>query len=167
MDLAPQKIIIACDPGASGGLAWQLPDGSVQCRKIPETEGDILSFFQGFKRSDYTVTAWLEEVGGFIGRAQSGAMMFKFGHGCGYLRGVIMACGFRLELVRPQKWQAPLGLGGKKSCASDNEWKNKLKGKAQQFFPAQKVTLLTADALLILDFAIRNGNAPTLPDPAR
>jgi hypothetical protein len=167
MDLTSPKIIIAIDPGASGGFAWRDSDGSLQCRKIPSTEGDILNFFQGFKRSDQTVTVWLEEVGGFIGRAQSGDMMFKFGHGCGFLRGVIMACGFRLELVRPKKWQAPLGLGGKKSCVSDNAWKNKLKAKAQQLFPGLPVTLLTADALLILDYALRNGDTPPLPDPAR
>lgn len=156
MDPTSSKIIIAVDPGASGGLAWH--DGGVfDAVKMPDTEGDIVSFFGRFKRSEQTVTVWLEEVGGFIGRPQSGSMMFKFGHGCGFLRGVIMACGFRLELVRPQKWQAPLGLGGKKSCATDNEWKNKLKAKAQQLFPAKNVTLSTADALLILDYALHNG----------
>jgi hypothetical protein len=168
MDTAPQKIIIAVDPGKSGGIAVQNADGSIQCWRMPKTESAQLEMFSRFKRSEQTVTVWLEEVGGYVsGRPAPGSAMFNFGHCCGFLRGAIMACGHRLELVRPQKWQAPLGLGGAKSCATSADWKRKLKEKAAQLFPDQPVTLATADALLILDYAIRNGHAPTLPDSAR
>jgi len=157
MDTRPQTTVLAIDPGASGGFSWKNPDGSICCRKRPETEGDILALLREIKGSG-EMTVWLEEVGGYISnRPQSGSMMFNFGHGCGFLRGAVMALGCRLELVRPQKWQAPLGLGGKKSCASDAEWKRKLKAKSQQLFPDQPVTLATADALLILDYGLKNG----------
>ena len=32
------------------------------------------------------------------------------------------------------------------------EWKNKLKGLAQQLFPSEKVTLKNADAILIANY---------------
>jgi hypothetical protein len=36
-----------------------------------------------------------------------------------------------------------------------HEWKRKLKEEAQRLFPNMDVTLKTADALLILEYAIR------------
>lgn len=126
---------------------------------MPETEGDILALIREVKGEGH-LTVWLEQVGGFIGRAQSGAMMFKFGHGCGFLRGVVMALGCRLELITPQRWQQPLCLGGKKSCATDTIWKNKLKAAAQRKFPqVPNITLATSDALLILEFALTHGQS--------
>ena len=55
----------------------------------------------------------------------------------------------RLVLVRPQVWQKGFGLGTASACAKKSEWKNKLKGEAQRRFPELRVTLGTADALLI------------------
>jgi hypothetical protein len=151
MDTLPsQKRILAIDPGGSGGIAWQEESG-VTSVKMPETEGDILSFFRGFKINSYTV--FMEEVGGYVGKAQPGSAMFKFGRHTGFVIGVVMALGFRLEMVRPQKWQKNLGLGTSKDCASKADWKRKLKAEAQRKFPGVAVTLYNADALLILDYA--------------
>lgn len=148
--LTPKKRLIAIDPGGSGGIAWQ-EEGSVNSVKMPETEGDIVSFFRGFKPSAYTV--FMEEVGGYVGRAQPGSAMFKFGRHTGFVIGVVMALGFRLEMVRPQKWQKNLGLGTSTSCDSKADWKRKLKAEAQRKYPGIGVTLYNADALLILDYA--------------
>lgn len=102
-------------------------------------------------------TCYIEEVGGFIGKAQPGSAMFKFGFNAGLIRGMLMALDWRIILVRPAKWQAGLGLGGSKSCASKADWKKKLKGEAERRFPGVKgITLATADALLILDWGVRN-----------
>lgn len=146
----PQKKLIAIDPGASGGLAWRT-DTTTSAVKMPETEGDILSFLRRFNHIDTCV--FLEEVGGYVGKAQPGSAMFVFGRNTGFLIGAIMALGFRLEMVRPQTWQKNLGIGTSRTCASKTEWKNKLKALAQRKFPDAKVTLATADALLILDYA--------------
>lgn len=81
--------------------------------------------------------------------------MFKFGFNAGFIRGILMSLGWRIELVRPAKWQAGFGLGGSKSCTTKAEWKRKLKEEAERRFPNQKVTLATADALLILDWGLR------------
>lgn len=118
---------------------------------MPSTEGDIVSFVRGFKSFPYSFI--MEEVGGYIGKAQPGSAMFKFGRNTGFLTGVIMALGFRLDLVRPQKWQKALSLGSSRECPSKTVWKNKLKAVAQRKFPDLDVTLATADALLILDYA--------------
>lgn len=143
--------VIAIDPGASGGIAWRTPEGGVLCAKMPETEGDVLMFLRRFNPDEQTV--FLEEVGGYIGKAQPGSAMFTFGRNTGFLIGALMALGFRLEMVRPQVWQKRLGIGTSRTCASKTEWKNKLKAVAQRKFPAANVTLATSDALLILDYA--------------
>lgn len=41
------------------------------------------------------------------------------------------------------------------------EWKNKLKASAQRLYPKLKVTLLTSNAILILDYAIKSLNLET------
>ncbi len=61
--------------------------------------------------------------------------------------------GYALHRVEPRVWQEPLGLGGRKSCATGPEWKRKLKTKAQELYPHLDVTLGNADALLILHYA--------------
>ena len=69
--------------------------------------------------------------------------------------------GVRIVRVRPHDWQKHLRLGTKKDCSGTTEWKNKLKSEAIRRFPTQKVTLATADALLILDYALEKGLAPS------
>lgn len=144
-------LFVAIDPGASGGVAWRTATGGVQTSKMPDTEGDVLQLLKGFNPTEHTV--YMEEVGGYVGKAQPGSAMFSFGRNAGFLIGAVMALGLRLEMVRPQVWQKRLGLGSSKTCASKTEWKNKLKAAAQRKFPNSNVTLATSDALLILDYA--------------
>jgi hypothetical protein len=146
--------ILAIDPGASGGLAWN-DDGGTHAIPMPETDGDLVDFLRAVRIGVDTV--WVEEVGGFIGHPQPGSAMFKFGFGAGVIRGALMAFGFRVELVRPQKWQKHFSLGAKRDCQTSSEWKNKLKEEAIKLFPNQKrITLATADAYLLLHYAIKN-----------
>lgn len=144
-----QAKILACDPGASGGFAW-----SDSCCAMPATDGDVVDFLRS-KRAEGFDTLVIENVGGFTkaGGGQPGSAMFKFGFGCGVLRGAAMAFSFRVELVHPQKWQKHFSLGTAKDAGSHTLWKNKLKAEAQRRFAAHTVTLKTADALLILDWA--------------
>jgi hypothetical protein len=113
---------------------------------MPETEGDVLMFLRGFNPEDQTV--FLEEVGGYTGKAQPGSAMFTFGRNTGFLIGAIMALGFRLEMVRPQVWQKVMG------CMTKGD-KNVSKRKAQELFPSMKVTHATADALLIAAYGAK------------
>lgn len=150
------KTIIAIDPGASGGIAIRYPDGKMFTEKMPDTQGDVLELLRDCMMNAYKETTdavvILEQVGGFCGTGQPGSAAFKFGEGFGFIKGVVQALGLRLELVRPQVWQKPLGLGTATACASKTIWKNKLKALAQRLYPAEKVTLATADALLILEW---------------
>jgi|SRR5208282_382128 len=150
------KTIISIDPRQSGGLAVKHDGQPVQTFPMPPTEGDLLCLLRQLAADPANTLAVVEEVSGFVGKAQPGSSAFKFGRGFGFVLGCIQALGVRLELVRPSKWQKPLGLGTASTCASKVEWKNKLKAHAQRLYPALKVTLATADALLILDFALRS-----------
>ncbi len=158
------KTIVAIDPGMSGGLALTR-SGKVDCLPMPETEGDLLELLRGVKRAadaegceEYgpgELVCVLEEVSGFAGKAQPGSAMFRFGAQFGFIKGVVQALGIRLVLVRPRAWQKGFGLGTASACASKTVWKNKLKAEAQRRFPQLNVTLKTADALLILEHAMR------------
>ncbi len=152
-------MILCVDPGASGGIAVQDGD-DVQAIKMPDTEGDILAFiksvtvdFPGMER-----TAYMEEVSGFCGEEQPGSAMFKFGRGYGFLLGVLQTLGWTIKLVKPQQWQKSLSLGTKAAAGGKTAWKNKLKATGQRLYPKLKVTLSTADALLLLHYANKSAS---------
>lgn len=175
------NLIVAVDPGASGGISFDYGGRGVRSIKMPETDGDIIAAIRS-SESDMTVLckegfsfnriAVIEKVGGYMGSAMPGAAMFNFGDGYGFIRGVLQTMGYRIEMVRPQDWMKALALGNvgtvkasrtmtpeeKKIHARQNAelkriWKNKLKDTAQRLFPDQTVTLKTADSLLILEYA--------------
>ncbi len=154
------KTIVAIDPGASGGMAVRWFE-KTDCWPMPETEGDVLERLREIKNvaglEGDDLVCVLEEVGGFAGKAQPGSAMFRFGAQFGFVKGVVQALGIRLVMVRPQVWQKGFGLGTASGCASRGEWKNKLKAEAQRRFPQLKVTLKTADALLMVEYAISKG----------
>lgn len=164
--MSEHSIIIAVDPGASGGIAWAKQDtlndsNTIRWRffadAMPKTGGDILRLLRSIQQqaiiSNSEVTMVIEKVGGYIGRPQPGSAMFRFGFGIGYIHGIAMTLGMRIIEVRPQKWQQHFSLGTKGEMTT-SQWKNKLKAEAQRRFPTTAPTLKTADALLILDWAI-------------
>ena len=145
-------MILAIDPGKSGGFAYVDRYLDVTVEPMPATEGDIeeeISCAAFSSESDRV--AIIEKVGGYAGAAMPGSRMFAFGENYGFLKGVVMSCGFKLHLVTPQAWQKALGLGTSKGLTK-TAWKNKLKAEAQRLYPDLKVTLKTADALLILEW---------------
>lgn len=143
-------MILAIDPGKSGGFAWRY-DGEVHVRPMPNTEADCVQHLQCLT----AVTAhkdrvcYIEKVNGYCGNSRgTGSSMFTFGHGRGVLIGALMAFGWRIIQPTPQQWQKWLEIG---KVGGD---KNKLKAEAQRRFPTvDGITLKTADALLILDYA--------------
>ena len=140
----------AIDPGASGGFAWHDAEGA-KAIAMPKTEGDIRDQILRLAAEGYR-TCYIERVGGFIGTPQPGGAMFKFGRGYGFLLGVMAAYSVRVELVQAHTWQQTMGIGTKGKLTT-GQWKNRLKAKAQQLYPGIQVTLATADALLILEYA--------------
>lgn len=152
------KTIVAIDPGASGGIAWQHSGGTPACMKMPDTEGDILQELRiifHMSHAPQPPVVYIEELTGFCGVKIPSHTMMKLGRNVGFLHGTLAALGFRIVPVSPAAWQKSFGLGTARSCGSKTVWKNKLKAKAQQLYPNQNVTLSTADALLILEHGVR------------
>jgi hypothetical protein len=150
--------IIAIDPGASGGIAEFSSCGQhVTAFKMPELS-DLRDYLEAVATASsmegVPLLAVLEQVGGYIGgNATPGSAMFNFGRGVGHIEGLLAAYHVRTELVRPQVWQKGLpGIAGEKDKATR---KRALKENAARLFPNLKVTLSTADALLIGDYARR------------
>lgn len=145
------KIFIGIDPGANGGIVVLDSNGYiVDITKMPPTPRDIYDFI--FKYKDNS-KACLEDVGHGI-PGQSSSATAKFARHNGHLEMALIACGIPTVTARPQKWEKVYELG-KSSSYSKNEWKNRLKAKAQQLFPQVKVTLWNADALLIAEYLRR------------
>lgn len=166
------RFLISVDPGKSGGLAWFSPGVGVQACKMPETDESLLRTLRAVadvaQSHPRGFHAYIELVGGYVrkrddddedGGAQPGSAMFRFGENAGLVRGILMGLGATIHMVPPRNWQKPLFM--KKGPSGKTEWKNKLKAAAQRRFPGIKVTLQTADALLLLSFAaaLNNVNA--------
>lgn len=158
---ANQQIYLGIDPGAGGGIAI-IHGNKVSCYPMPDTETDLWNVIEGvaeIMRLHYGGFALLEQVGGFVGKGEgekgggraNGSAMFKFGANYGDCRMALVASGIPHERWPPAKWLKFLGIPNKKKGETRSEWKNRLKGHAQQLFPQVKVTLATADALLIAE----------------
>lgn len=155
-------MIIAIDPGVAGGFAWGIPGGELTCEPMPPTEGDTLALLQHAKirAGDYPIIAVMEQLTGWFPKfrrksdgqdvAVPSANAFALGVKYGMLQGMVMALGIRLEMVTARKWQKITGLS--KEGLSRTEWKGKLKALAQRLYPDVKITLKTADALLIYEW---------------
>lgn len=150
------KMIIAIDPGASGGIAIQHPNGDETVDAMPATEADVVGLLReaieaGRMEGVDDVVAYVEQVGGFIkGSPAPGSAMFNFGRNVGVIHGALLSIRVRIVEVRPQAWQKAIGAG--QSATYGKTWKAHLKSVAQQRYPRLKPTLKTADALLILEY---------------
>jgi hypothetical protein len=60
-------------------------------------------------------------------------------------------------MVKPKEWQKACGVGGRDGL-NHSKWKQKLRDIAKARFPSIKVTLETADALLIASSYIHANN---------
>ena len=143
------------DPGATGGAAILLQRGENKYVITRSTTGesDFLDLLRSINAKEKIVV--MEKVGGFIkGVEAPGSAMFKFGDGNGYMRGALDALGWRRLPVHQSSWQAKLSLG-KRGTRTKTQWKNHLKDAAARLYPGVKVTLATADALLLLEYGMR------------
>lgn len=170
--------LIAIDPGASGGIAVRMANGMITIHNMPDTPMDLSSLITDCVHSAvYPIKAYVEQVSGYVGGAgQPGSRAFNFGQGYGEIIGILTHAKIPFELVRPQKWQRALGIppAEKIRVTADmnkeqrdlvrirnekfkREHKNRLKETAQRLFPSvPNITLKTCDALLILEYAIRD-----------
>ena len=153
---------VGIDPGQSGGLACLDSYGQVvKCDKMPTTDRDMLNWFT--ELPDGIIRAMIEHVSAMPGQGVSST--FKFGVGYGKLLMALTAANIPYIAVVPSKWQKLLGVPSRKKSGglTKTEHKNRLKGMAQRLFPHQKITLATADALLIAYHCYTTWELP--PDP--
>lgn len=161
--------VIGIDPGSSGGVAWNEPGKGIQAMafskfKTPDEQAANLRMtVRGIRAMcvaselDLEMVCYCELVTGFIPVKKqnednnfslegSAYRMFNFGKNYGYVLGIMRGLGVKLIEVSPRVWQqnfAPTkGLERSKKKAA-------LKEVAQRIHGGLKVTLGTADALLI------------------
>lgn len=144
------KTIIAIDPGANGAMAWRYWIGIDSYLGVSSFNADFLWTLKPNDGSN--IVAYVEQVGGYIGKPQPGSAMFKFGTSYGRVLGALEALRIRTVLVRPQVWQKTIGLG---STLKGPERKRALRDIAKRLYPTHNVTLANCDALLILEHAIQ------------
>jgi hypothetical protein len=139
--------LVAIDPGVNGGLAWSDVDLGANATRMPETDGDILDALRKLRNAGARRIVMELPAKAIFGAGHSSLAVLH--RNVGFIQGVAMTLGFELHLLPPQKWLARLSLK-KRPGEEQRHWKNRLKEEAQRRFPHLRVTLNTADALLIL-----------------
>lgn len=149
---------IACDPGVSGGFAWQIHD-EIGCARMPDHDVEWAAMVRSLlARGGIDQTTFvIERLPKFTGAKIPGSVMAVLHDNCGVVRGAALALCAKVVVVDPQEWQAFFRLGTKGKSGSKTAWKNKLKAEAIRRFPSRNITLATADALLILEWARLTG----------
>lgn len=157
-------IFLGIDPGMNGGIAV-IGDTKYMAIPMPDTEKELWDFLHPFGtpsiRSLYHSPqsyAILEKVGGVhakhYGRADMGHTSFVFGKNYGICLMALIAAGIHYDLVHPRTWQKHYSLRREKS-EKNSLLKGRIKEIAKKLFPKTKVTLKTADALLIAEYGRR------------
>lgn len=157
-------LYVGVDPGGSGAvsiLGGPRP-ASYPFRGALETAADYLGFLGGipeFSSPEEVGGVVLERVGGFVaGNPTPGSAMFAFGRGFGILEALLLVRfgPTKVRLINPPTWQTGLGIEKRRRDESAAEWKRRLKWEASQLFPHEKVTLATADSLLLAEYCRRS-----------
>lgn len=142
-------IKIAIDPGVGGAMAVKYPDGmttaiAFDCESVMRDELETVLNYDDTAE----VEAVLERVHAMPREGVSS--VFKFGSNYGFWRGVLQGLRIPFYEVVPQQWQKGLSLSSK---LKGPDRKRALKQLAAERYPEHKVTLKTADALLMLEQA--------------
>ncbi len=147
-----REFYIGIDPGTTGGIVTLHQDHTVvDVCKTPSTIQDFINRLSPLKDCD--CFAMVEKVHATPKQGVKSA--FTFGYNVGVLHSVLATNQIPYELHTPQKWMKWYSMK-KKSSESQTQWKNRLKHKAQQLFPKEKITLWNADAFLIAWYALNN-----------
>ena len=136
---------LAIDPGLGGGLAWKTEFAVSQPEPMPETEADVVALI----RSIAPDVAVIEDIPWMTGLRVNPAALSKLHRNCGVIHGCLLTLGVKTILAPPKVWQARFGIAEK----DYKKRKNRLKAEAQRRYPSLKISLATADAVLILDWA--------------
>lgn len=120
-------------------------NGQISAVRMPTTDLGLIKLLRDFDPDE----SMIERVSGFIGAKHPGSRMFTFGFVAAAPHFILRTLGKKIRYVSPYGWQKTLGIMS--ASENGNQHKNILKSIAQTKFPKLKVTLQTADALLMLD----------------
>ena len=165
-------MIIAIDPGLSGGIAWSDHNVRGDAVKMPDTPKGILNYLQYLKNiyeenpSADGCICYLEKVGPMP--KQGVTSVWTFGEHYGTLQAILLCLEIPKKDVTPAVWQKAIGATRpsvprdatpSQREAAKREGKHNIKKIVEARFPTLQVTLKTADALGILIYAIEKERA--------
>lgn len=163
-------VYIGIDPGQSGGIASISEEEVDTLVKMPPTEQDVLHsiraiMYEGFKPLGCPVCAMVERIDPrptrwFDNHTRKWSSSILRSTCLIYadymrLRAFLLSEEIPFEDVGPNVWQRAMGISPRKKTESKTQYKNRLKARAQQLFPKEKITLATCDALLIAEYCRR------------
>jgi hypothetical protein len=155
------RLWLGIDPGKSGAVAWVAEDGTYDATKMPETYRDLAECVRDVVQG-HAVFAAVENLGNFFmprkeGKAQQSPrtmapLYMNYGQVGQVLTDlqVLGGADVTFHFVQTVVWRKRVGLT---STPDKKKRKNDAKQLAQSLFPDTKVTLATADALLIASYA--------------
>jgi len=161
-------ITIAIDPGINGAIAWHdSVGGTILVEKMPVTIMDKVTLLEKF--FPHCMTCVIEDVGTHM-QGNSAMASARFARHCGELWGIIVALGIPVRSVKPLKWQKCIpnmpqrpkttGLepAVKRRALAEHKkkCKDRIKDEMQCRYPHLKITLVNADALGILTWALND-----------
>lgn len=132
--------IAGIDPGKSGGIAIYFR-GEFNAFDLPSEPHELYAIL------DDCDTAVIEDVPAFAGKNIPSHTSFKLGKSCGIVEAAADIAGCQIVMLRPQQWQAEVGLKRNK-WETQSQWKSRLRDIATEL-TGVNATLKTADALLL------------------
>lgn len=164
MSVTTSAVYIGIDPGVGGGIALVTAAGYATALPMPQTRGDLAAWFRdaaGHRPAFAVVEQQTPRPTMVYDRLlrrprptilKSTCLLYA-----SYEAACALLAAFRVphEECPPKRWQGALKIVPRKKGEETRAWKNRLKAKAQQLFPSLKVTLATADALLLAEYCKR------------
>ena len=148
------KIYIGIDPGKSGGICV-IEDEFIKAYACPDNIQDMaLVFAMAISVSETkTVIPFIEKV--WARPTDAKGSIWKFAENYGTWKGIAGAYEMDLVEVSPQRWMKYFEV----PKLEKSRRKRYLRDKARSMYPdLKKVTLKTADAILIATYAKENDN---------
>ena len=157
---------LGLDPGETGGLAVLSEDGEpVFVKKMPETARDLFSMMLSITSCWSIKATVLERINPRPTRyfdKRSNVWVSTILRSTCIIYGdflqlhmAAIAVGIEPFIVGPHEWQKFLGIPKREKKEPGQKFKARLKNHAVKLFPNQKITLATADSLLIAEYCRR------------
>jgi len=151
--MTDKKIIfVGCDPGQSGGFV-ALDENRIVL-DVFKTPPDRVSFINKMNELSRVGNLFLVKERVHSQPKHGGKANFTFGYNIGVLETCLTISKIPFQDITPQTWMKTFMLKKEKG-ETGSSWKNRIKNKAQELFPNQKVTLWNADAFMIAEFCRR------------